>query len=312
MKGTQLGGYGAVEQYARDVGAPLPHWKDHPPDSAIPENLGGLVYTIDQGNGLEVWSKVKGEDPVPLGGGGSGSSKWSENSSGALEPKDGQPVTVEESVTVQDSGTDPSENGEVRNNGGKVKTQTDGSVGELIIGGDNDPLTIPQSASTAGPTDVAIGQNASAGTSGGESSQRSVAVGDNAVAESIAVAVGEGAEATGATSGALGSNAVADSEDAFAFGVGADATATGAHAMGRDTVASANDAIAIGRSVTTATANVSRIGGAQFVFGATRDTIADADLNNGEMTAELDESNSAFRLRGKDSSGTVREATVAW
>jgi hypothetical protein len=99
MTGTDLGGYGAIEQYVNDIGSPLPMFKDHPPNSAIPEGLGGLVYLIDQGDGLEVWSRSRGEDPVRLGGGGSGgggSSAWSENADGALEPKDGQPVSVDE------------------------------------------------------------------------------------------------------------------------------------------------------------------------------------------------------------------------
>lgn len=57
---------------------------------------------------------------------------------------------------------------------------------------------------------------------------------------------------------------------------------------------------------------VARIASNQLVFGGSRDTIADADLNNSELTVELDETNSAFRLRGKDSGGTIREATIAW
>jgi len=101
MTGTDLGGYGAIEQYVNDIGSPLPVFKDHPPNSAIPESLGGLVYLIDQGDGLEVWSRSRGEDPVRLGGGGSGgsgSSAWSENAEGVLEPNNGQPVSVEKVI----------------------------------------------------------------------------------------------------------------------------------------------------------------------------------------------------------------------
>jgi hypothetical protein len=149
MTGTDLGGYGAIEQYVNDIGSPLPVFKDHPPNSAIPESLGGLVYLIDQGDGLEVWSRSRGEDPVRLGGGGSGgggSSTWSENADGALEPKDGQPVSVEQATIGGDTGI------------GVPATSSDGS---LTVGGGwttidaNNPswLLLRLNAETDGSTD---------------------------------------------------------------------------------------------------------------------------------------------------------------
>lgn len=58
--------------------------------------------------------------------------------------------------------------------------------------------------------------------------------------------------------------------------------------------------------------DAARVGGDQLVFGGSRDTVPDTDLSNGELTVEMDEGAGAFRLRGRDSTGTLREATVAW
>jgi hypothetical protein len=79
------------------------------------------------------------------------------------------------------------------------------------------------------------------------------------------------------------------------------------------------NSIAIGPETTVDTPNVARIGDGssatgpnQLVFTAEQDTVTDGDLNSGEMTVEMDEADDAFRLRGKDSNGTVREATIPW
>lgn len=97
----------------------------------------------------------------------------------------------------------------------------------------------------------------------------------------------------------MGQNVNAGAFKSTAIGQGADSSG-------------AQRGVAIGHNATVNTDDVGRIAVNQLVFGGSRDTIADADLNNSEVTIELDETNSAFRLRAKDSAGTVREATIAW
>jgi hypothetical protein len=116
-------------------------------------------------------------------------------------------------------------------------------------------------------------------------------------------------------SAAFGGSAFADGDSSTALGVSTTAGdnangATQATAIGYSSTATGHRSVAINGSVSTDGAG--RIGVDQLVFGGSRDTVADGDLNAGEVTVELDEANGAFRLRGKDSGGTVREATVAW
>jgi hypothetical protein len=139
-----------------------------------------------------------------------------------------------------------------------------------------------------------------------------VAVGSSADAgENQAVAVGFETEVISNFGTAVGTDAVADFHS---VAIGHNASTAGDYqtAFGDSTTVSARRGIALGADTTVATQDVCRVGVEQLVHGGTRDTIADADLNNGELTVELDESNSAFRLRGKDSGGTIREATIAW
>lgn len=120
---------------------------------------------------------------------------------------------------------------------------------------------------------------------------------------------------------AIGESAIAGTIDSIAIGSGAQipyATGTtaenGGIAIGEGATTDSNltNPIIIGHSANISVDNAARIATQQLVFGGTRDTMPDANLNNGELTVELDETNAAFRLRGKDSGGVVREATVAW
>ena len=137
------------------------------------------------------------------------------------------------------------------------------------------------------------------------------------------VAIGIGATSA-AQSVAIGEDATADSGNTVSVGRDADAsfnsvsvgrqatTQNDGVAVGRGAVVTVNSAMALGENTQVGVSGVTRIGYEQVVLPALRDTIPDADLNNSELTVELDESNSAFRLRGKDSGGVVREATIAW
>lgn len=173
---------------------------------------------------------------------------------------------------------------------------------------------------------------------------RSVAIGNLPYANGHAVAIGNDARGEGLQSVAVGrgsrtsaSRAIsigrqdstgegADGAESIAIGYGANTTAEAGTAVGRSTSVTANYATAIGDGTSATgwrsavigynasvdTDDVARIATDQLVFGGTRDTLADTGLNNGELTVELDETNAAFRLRGRDSGGTIREATVAW
>lgn len=159
-----------------------------------------------------------------------------------------------------------------------------------------DPLAIPASA-----TAVDRGNDgAMAVGPGSEADNSSVALGPNAISRRNSVLVGAGADGT-------------NSKETAGVGQGIDTRNTNqAAALGHNVTISALGGVGIGSGVTVATAGVGRIGVDQLVFGGSQDTIADADLNNGEMTVEMDEANSAFRLRGKDSTGNIREATIPW
>jgi len=137
-----------------------------------------------------------------------------------------------------------------------------------------------------------------------------VRLGNNAsVAGPAGVAIGKTAETANGVS--VGADSVSNAANGVAVGNGAKAPSNNATALGQGTIAR-TAAVAIGSNTTVNTTGVARIGSDQLVFGGTLDTIADADLNNGEVTVELDEANGAFRLRGKDSNGTIQEATISF
>lgn len=126
-------------------------------------------------------------------------------------------------------------------------------------------------------------------------------------------AIGPYAESNAQYAIALGRNAIASGYRSMALGRGSEANTDYAVTIGDVATASAQNALVTGRNETVATANVARIGQNQLVFGGNDGgTIANADLNNGEITIEFDEANTQFIIRGKDSSGTVQTATVTY
>ena len=176
-------------------------------------------------------------------------------------------------------------------------------------------------SSTPSVQDIHYGENYV--TSNVQTSQtslvsRGVKIGTPSSAGDQSVAIGMDVDGSGDESIAIGYIAGVPANYAVAVGRGASIDSTAAQAIaigwGATIGANADGAVAIGKGCTVNTAEVARIGGrvSQLVFKAVRDTIADADLNNSELTIELDETNAAFRLRGKDSNGNIQEATVAW
>lgn len=212
--------------------------------------------------------------------------------------------------------------GDVQNPEVRSLTTDDAVVNQSLIIGFS-PLEIGDGATANGPQGVAIGTNATA------DDDDDIAIGTGATADGntfSAIAIGEGASATSNRNIAIGNGAAADGQNeqtivgynasggggaATAYGFEANASFRGT-AIGPQTTATHDPSVAIGHTSTAPVVNSAHISMDQLVFGGIQDTVPDADLNNGELTAELDETNSAFRLRGKDSGGTIREAKIAW
>ncbi|MWG32980.1 hypothetical protein [Halomarina oriensis] len=169
-----------------------------------------------------------------------------------------------------------------------------------------DSLALGPFSQAQGNHAVALGESASAtevdATALGGSSQAlasdTTAVGFGAYVDGIeSVAVGRGSYAPGSS--------VAVGKDAFGY-------VDGTVALGHNAEAQEAGSLALGTGTVVATVGLARIGTDALAFGATSGTVPDAALSNGEMTVEMNETAGAFVLRGKDSTGTVRTAQVAW
>lgn len=126
-----------------------------------------------------------------------------------------------------------------------------------------------------------------------------IAIGnDTSIADSGNIAIGNDSQSSFIDTLAIGRNSVSDGQDSVA--------------IGHEASANSSDSIAIGPDATSDTSGLCVIGADQLLFGGEKDTVDDADIPDGYLTVELDESNGAFRLRGRDSDGTLREASVSW
>jgi hypothetical protein len=203
--------------------------------------------------------------------------------------------------------------------GSEYESQTKATADDaMAIGPDgcqalaSDTIAIGEDAQAYEPNGICIGKGSN--TDG----QRTVAIGSNGPN------VSAGAQASADYSIAIGTGStVPPGVKEYSMALGYDASAYEPHSVAlgafSECVQNGERSVAIGTGTTVITPGVARVGDGsatnapdQLVFPATQDTIADADLNNGEMTAEMDESAGAFRLRGKDSNGNIREATVPW
>lgn len=101
-----------------------------------------------------------------------------------------------------------------------------------------------------------------------------------------------------------------DTETEVIIGSGSETNATGTVSIGDTAVTNANNSVAIGANTSTAKAGEVVIGGDQVRFGATQGTLANSDLNNGQITFEIDEANTQIVIKAKDSGGTVTTGTV--
>lgn len=150
------------------------------------------------------------------------------------------------------------------------------------------------------------------GIFGGHGGELGIGV-NGSLGGNFATGFGEGFTADGNRSVAIGEGAAAPSnaDRSVAIGENADSTLDSV-VIGQATAANAQNVVAIGRNAEVGNEGGGRITVDQLVYGATQDTFANADLNNGEMTIDADEANSQFILRYKDSNGTVQTATIAW
>lgn len=192
---------------------------------------------------------------------------------------------------------------------GEIKvTNPDGTSSRFGgVSGQDDPLAVPSTATSntdsvaVGPNaagngiqNVVIGDSATGGTNGND-----VAIGYKA-GQNVRrdnVIIGSFATSGGVESVAIGKSSNG-SDNSVVIGYSASATGGGA--------------VAIGKHTSVATAGVGRIGVNQLAFGGVQDTLADADLNNSELTLDIDETNSQFIIRAKTSGGTVVTGTVGY
>jgi len=152
-----------------------------------------------------------------------------------------------------------------------------GGVGDIIIGdgdcstGGGDNIAIGDGASTSGSRSIAIGNNADGGTGDGIAVGGSSQVTDNAM---IHITTDSGGSVSGFNSACIGTRGFS------------------------------------GLSVSTD--DVMRLASRQLVVPAFNGgTIADADLNNQEVTVEANSAEDALTFRYKTSGGTVKTGTVS-
>lgn len=217
------------------------------------------------------------------------------------------------------------------------------SIGRSANVGGRRSVAIGQFSNASGEDSVAIGRDANAaqgavaiGDGPDADVVRSIAIGENistsAAATERGVAIGYGT-ALGTSSVAVGPLATAYNQG-VAIGDNAYGDGQGSISIGRDTSAgigtsnyvgiaigqgasiTGNGGIAIGANRDVVTTGNVRIGNrteaSQTSITATLGNIADADLQPGDFCVGIDETNTQFVLRAKDSSGTVVSGTVGY
>lgn len=221
--------------------------------------------------------------------------------------------------------------------GGYVEVGGGADDGGNVLGGNATQPTstaVHPNSDTTYENSVVIGDGATA------TERVSVALGRDSSANLVATALGDSTSATGRYSTVVGASSsdrgnngtvcVGYSSESFArsstaigneseahnggTAVGDSATASGqfSTSAGRFSEATARGAVAIGERTSMSLEYGGRIGVNQLVFGGVAGTIADADLNNQEITVEADEANSNMIIRYKDSTGVVQTATITW
>jgi hypothetical protein len=174
---------------------------------------------------------------------------------------------------------------------------------------DIDPVEIGNGATASYTDSVAIGDGASANSS----TDVGIAIGPNVGPRHSSIQIGEGGSVKD-NEVIIGCNVTAENWG-HRVGIGNGISLTGGAdqcVVGGSASASQPETIAIGSGVSVDTQGVARIGESQLVFSAVQDTIADADLNNSEVTIDIDETGSQFIIRAKESDGTVVTGTVGY
>jgi hypothetical protein len=224
------------------------------------------------------------------------------------------------------------------NNGsGKITVSASGGGGSSV--NSIDPLSVSTAPDATGSNSVCIGPGGPTDNGndeavvigpsseiGGFFADSGVAIGNSATGGELAIAIGPTAEASNRNAVGIGTSTVADDTSSIAIGNSAGARAVSAVALGNQTKATAGNSVALGRgaeslssdsisagiNTITNTSDVCRVGLSQFVQGAKPGgTIANADLNNQEMTMNANSAEDQMIIRYKTSGGTVKTGSVA-
>lgn len=206
--------------------------------------------------------------------------------------------------------------------GAKTLARDSVAIGEDAVASEAD-VVVGRSASSERAFDSQFARrNVMVGRYASTEGSRNVYIGDgvDSVVRGVskAVSIGYGSrvvlgESVSVGAGALSAErSVGIGDDAEAAAEFDDSDITEAISIGADSRARKSGSISIGAGTTINESDVARIGSDQLVFSGVSGTMPDASLNNSEITLEIDEANSQFVIRGKDSSGTVITGTVAY
>lgn len=124
--------------------------------------------------------------------------------------------------------------------------------------------------------------------------------------------IGDATTSSAQRTTALGCNTTASGPLGTTVGFGAEAGGYQLALGNNATATTAGNAIALGPGVTTQANGQAKIGADQLTWQTKNAQVADADLDNTEMTIDADETNGQFVFRYKDSTGTVKTATMSW
>ena len=171
----------------------------------------------------------------------------------------------------------------------------------LALGGD---------ASATDDDTVAIGPDAE--ITGTASSERGTVLGPAASLSQgrDSLVAGSGAAASTRDAVSLGHGASVSGRHGVSIGHNSDVGATLGVSIGENATVLENGGLAFGPGATVETAGTAHINVDQLRFGAVEGTIPDAELDAQELTVEADEDNSEFKIRYKDSGGTIQTGSI--
>lgn len=313
VEGVNTAGSGTTYGVRGQVDSPDGYGLSTPDDA----NVGGELTV---GDGLSV-------DPVEIGAGASADDTGTVIGPNSIAPADsvvigeGTDASGNDGATIVGQSNSTGGGDEVilgrNNNGGRAAVTAGKSVSNY-----DESVTIGLNAEGANRNSVAIGSHANenATVTGDGWTGIRVAVGSRAAANEEGTALGPGAGEWG-TPGRnvvnIGNETSAAGDYSIAIG---DQSDIGTGGSGEPMIKSGADgAVALGTSVEVKTPKVARIGMSgtsdpsprQLVWQGV-EQLSDADYVENEVSLYMDETNGQFVIKGKDSNGNIREATLPW